>query len=173
MKRAEKEQAVTQLSEKLGRSGAVLLAEYRGLKVSQLTELRREIRKCEGDFRVVKNRLAKRALSQVGFEALQDFFKGPIGVAFVPQDAVSLAKILTKFAESYELFKLRAGLLGGKVLSPREIIGLSRLPSREELLAKLLGTLQAPAVNLVRVLQGVPQKLALVLRAIEKTKGGN
>lgn len=173
MKRAEKEVVVNQLSEKFSRAQAVLLAEYRGLKVSELTELRREVKRCEGDFRVVKNRLAKRTLVSTGVQELTESFKGPVGVAFAFQDPVVMVKVLTRFAESYGLFKLKIGFLGGKVLSAKEIVSLSRLPGREELFAKLLGTLQAPIGNVVRALRAVPQKLAGTIKEIEKSKGGN
>ncbi len=170
MRKSEKEVVIAGFSEKLKKVQAVILAEYRGLKVSELTEIRREIRKNAGEFKVVKNRLAKRAMMGTEWALLENQMKGPIGIATSEQDPVSLSKILTKFAETYPALKLRAGVFAGKLLAVKDIEALSKLPSKEELYAKMLGTLQAPASNLVRVLQAVPQKLAMALKAISEKK---
>lgn len=168
MKRVEKQEVVLQFSERLRKAKAVILAEYRGLKVSEITEIRREIKKNEGSFRVVKNRLAKRAVSGSEWESLQSYFKGPVAIILTEQDPVALSKILTKHAESFAALKLKVGLMGGKILDAKGLEVLSKLPSREELYVKLLGTLMAPVQGVVRVLQGVPQKLVLALKAISE-----
>lgn len=170
MKRIEKEQAVGRMARWFEKSAAVILTECRGLKVSELTELKKEIKKTQGDLRVVKNRLAKRALQGGGMSALGDYFKGPTAVAFSEADPVRLSKVILKYVESFEPFKVKVGFVGGKVLSAREVEAFSKLPTREELLACLLGTFAAPATGLVRTLQGVPQKLALTLKEIGERK---
>jgi large subunit ribosomal protein L10 len=170
MQKSEKAVLIEGFSEKLKSAQAIILAEYRGLKVSELTEIRREIKKNSGNFKVLKNRLAKRAIAGTSWAPLESHFKGPVGIVSSDQDPVVLSKIVTKYAETFPAFKLKAGLLGGKLLDAKGIEALSKLPSKEELYAKLLGTLQAPASNLVRVLQGVPRKLAIVLKAIADKK---
>lgn len=171
MLKSEKLALIEGFSEKLKATQALIVAEYRGLKVSELTEIRREIKKNAGNFKVLKNRLAKRAMTGTAWEPLGGYMKGPVGIVSCDQDPVVISKIVTKYSESFPAFKLKAGLLGGKLLDVKSIEALSKLPSKEELYAKMLGTLQAPASNLARVLQAVPQKLALALKAIsEKTQ---
>jgi large subunit ribosomal protein L10 len=170
MRKSEKSVIVGGFSEKLKTAQAVIIAEYRGLKVSELTEIRKEIKKNSGSFKVIKNRLAKRAMAGSAWEPLQSHMKGPVGIASSEADPVTLSKIVTKYAESFPAFKLKAGIFAGKVLDVKGIEALSKLPSKEELYAKMLGTLQAPATNLVRVLQAVPQKLAMALKAISEKK---
>lgn len=168
MNKAEKQAEVAVLTERFSKAKAVILAEYRGLKVSEITEIRREIKKNEGDFRVVKNRLAKRAISGSSWAPLEIHLKGPLVMATADQDPVALSKILSKFASSFQALKLKVGCLDGHLLQAREIDALAKLPSKEELYAKFLGTLLAPVVGFVRVLSGVPQKLAIALKAISE-----
>lgn len=170
MRKSEKLTIIEGFSEKLKATQAIIIAEYRGLKVSELTEIRKEIKKNSGSFKVIKNRLAKRAMTGSVWEPLQPHMKGPVGIAASDADAVTLAKIVAKYSETFPAFKLKAGLFGGKLLDVKGIEALSKLPSKEELYAKMLGTLQAPATNLVRVLQAVPQKLAMALKAISEKK---
>lgn len=170
MLKSEKSVLIDGFSEKLKVAKAIILAEYRGLKVSELTEIRREIKKNSGNFKVLKNRLAKRAIDGTEWESLKDHFKGPIGIVSSDLDPVVISKIVTKYAETFPAFKLKAGVLGGKLLDVKGIEALSKLPSKEELYAKLLGTLQGPASSIVRVLNAVPQKLALALKAISEKK---
>lgn len=170
MKKEEKQIEINSLSERFKKAKAVILAEYRGLKVSEITEIRREVKKNSGEFNVVKNRLAKRAIQGSSWAPLSDHFKGPLALAVSEKDPVVLSKILSKFAESFQALKIRSGCLDGKVLSTKDIEALAKLPSKEELYAKLLGTLMAPAGALVRTLQGVPQKLAIAMKAIADQK---
>ncbi len=148
----------------------VILAEYRGLKVSEITEIRREIKKGAGDFRVVKNRLTKRAVAGSVWAPLEGHLKGPLAIAISEQDPVILSKTLSKYAENFAALKLKACCLDGKVIDAKGIDVLAKLPSKEQLYAKMLGTLMAPAQGLVRVLHGVPQKLAIALKAIGEKK---
>ena len=170
MRRSEKETEVTILSENLKKAKAVILAEYRGLKVSEITEVRREIRKNSGTFKVVKNRLAKRAVAGSPWAALEGHFRGPLALITSDHDPVVLSKILAKYAESFAALKIKTGCFEGRLLELKDIQALAKLPSKEELYAKFLGTLMAPAGGFVRVLSGVPRKLAIALKAIADKK---
>ncbi len=170
MKRSEKVTAVVELTDRLKSAKAIILAEYRGLKVSELTEIRREMRKTSSEFKVFKNRLTQKAIAGSAWESLKDHLKGPTALAISDQDPVVLSKVLMKYAGSFAALKLKAGLMGGTFLDAKAIEALSKLPSKEELYAKLLGTLLAPAQSVVRALQGVPQKLVLALKAISEKK---
>lgn len=170
LRRSQKEGVVKGIAERFQGAQGVILTEYSGLKVSQLTELRREIKKVQGDFRVLKNRLVKRALAESDMKGLVEYFKGPIGVAFSSSDPVALTKVIAKYVESFEALKLKVGFVAGKVVNAKELQQISKLPSKEELYAKLLGTLQAPIQGLLRAMQGVPQKLVIALSGIKDKK---
>lgn len=170
MDRAGKEQLVQGVTEKVKQSAAFFLTEYRGLKVSEMTELRQELKKVQSDLQVIKNRLIKRAIDGGDLGGLEEYLKGPTAVAFASEDAVGTAKVLTKYAEQFEPFTLRAGVVRGEVIGLEQITALSKLPSKEELYAKLLATLMAPVTNVVRALNGVPTKIVQVLAAIKDTK---
>ncbi len=168
--RTQKDEIVTGLKGRFTAATGIFVTEYSGLKVSQLTELRREIKKVEGEFRVLKNRLVKRALADTELKVFSDVFKGPIGVVFSGGDPVALTKVLAKAAENFEKLKLKSGFLGGKILTLKDIQQLSKLPSKEELYAKLLGTLQAPIQSVLRALQAVPQKVVIAVNGIREKK---
>ena len=170
MTKTEKPIVVSELSEKLKKAKAVIVAEYRGMKVSESSFIRKELKKNAGEFKVVKNTLARRAIAGSEWSPLEKYLKGPMALIISEQDPVMITKILAKYAESVAALKLTAACLNGKVLDTKEIIALSKLPSKEELYAKMLGTLMAPATNFVRVLQAVPQKLAIALKAIAEKK---
>ncbi len=170
MKREEKSEVVSSFSERLKKAKGIIVAEYSGLKVSELTEIRRELRKNDSEFKIVKNRLARIAMKDTEWSVLDSFLKGPLGIALSDLDPVTLSKVLTKYSETYPALKLKAGVVSGKVIDVKGLQALSKLPSKEELYAKLLGTLQAPASNLVRVLNALPQKLAIALKAISEKK---
>lgn len=172
MKHAEKEQAVTGLKAKFAKATAVIVTEYRGLKVAELTAIRRDLVKVPAYLKVVKNRLVKRALagSETKLSAFMAKLKGPVALAFTEEDPVSLAKSLSKAAEEFAALKLSLGIVRGEVVSEQEVVALSKLPSKQELYAKLLGTLMAPAGNLVRALNDVAGKLVRTLAAVQETK---
>ncbi len=170
MNKTEKTVVVADLGERIRRAKGVFLAEYRGLKVSEITAIRREGKKNAGDFKVVKNRLARRSIADTPMAILGEYLKGPLAIAFADQDPVVMSKVLAKFAESLMALKLKVAFLDGRVVDEKGIQALSQLPSKEELYAKLLSTLLAPAQGLVRALQGVPQKLAIALKAIAEKK---
>ncbi|HCU24232.1 MAG TPA: 50S ribosomal protein L10 [Deltaproteobacteria bacterium] len=170
MNREEKTQAVEALKERFQKTCVTLLADYQGLKVSELTKLRQELRKDGAELKVLKNTLAGRALQGTDMEPLSKLFIGPTAVVTSSKDPVAPAKILVKFVKEFEKAKIKGGFLSGKVMNPSEVEALSKLPSREEMLAKMLGSMQAPAQNLVNVMSAIPRQLATVLAAIRDKK---
>lgn len=170
MNRTEKEQFVQQLAEQLKNTKAIFLADYRGINVEQATELRRELTQAGVEYRVVKNNLLKLATRGTSSEALQDYCAGPTAIALSGDDPVAPAKILSKYAKTIDAFELKAGVLSGQLLSVAEIGALADLPSREELLATALRTMNAPLSNFVGTMAAIPRSLVQVLGAIGESK---
>ncbi len=170
MNKDEKTQEVKKLAERIEKAKVLIFADYRGLKVSEMTELRANLRKDETWFKVVKNRLVKRALKESGLEALEKYFMGPTALASSEVDPVNPAKALVGFSKGHDKLEVKGGFLDGKDLSPADIQSLARMPSREVLLARALASMNAPATNLAGVLAAVPRKLLYALNAIKETK---
>ncbi len=168
--RKEKEGLVQDLNEKFQKAVAVTLVNFPGLKVSEVNELRSKLRDVQGEMKVAKNTLLRRAVKGTDGEALLDYFNGPNAAVFAYEDPVQVAKVLVEFAKDHEALKLRSGILNGKVVEPESLEALSKLPSREVLLGQLLSVLVATPTNLVQVLAAVPRKLLYALRAIEEQK---
>lgn len=165
----EKKAAVAEVSGKLTDAQAAMLAEYRGLTVAQMTVLRRKAHEGKVYLRVVKNTLARRAVEGTSFECLKDQMVGPLAFA-VSTDPVAVAKILSEFAKDNEALKIKAGAMGGKLMSLAQIQALAVLPGREQLLAMLLGTMQAPVRTFVQTLNEVPAKFVRALAAVRDAK---
>ncbi len=170
MNRNNKEQVVAELAERLGTAKAAFLADYRGLNVDKVNKLRSDLRNAGVEYRVVKNTLLRLAAKGTGAECLKEHLQGPTAIAIAQDDPVAPAKVLTEFAKANDKFELKVGALDGKLLSIEEIKALSELPSREVLLAKVLGSLNAPATNFVGVLAAIPRSLVQVLAAIQDKK---
>ena len=170
MDRNQKEIELKNLNNRLASAKALIFTGYRGLKVDEMVQLRSKLRKEDAQMKVVKNRLAKRALDEQGLMDLTSFIEGPTAITSTDTDPVAPAKVLVELAKEYEALEIRGGSLDGKLMSSAEIIMLSKLPSRDELLAKMLGSLQAPAQNLVGVLSAIPRQLVNVVDAVRKTK---
>jgi large subunit ribosomal protein L10 len=174
LNKENKQQVVTELHDKLTRAKAVFLADFRGMNVEKATGLRDELRKADVEYKVVKNTLLELASRETDKEALSSHFVGSTAIAFSYDDPVSAAKVLSRFAkESQAIFKLKAGVLSGRLISVADIQALADLPSREVLLAKMLGSMNAPATNFVGVLAAVPGSFVRVLNAIKMQKEGN
>ena len=165
----QKKAVVAEVSQAIVGAQAAVVAEYRGLTVAQMTELRRKARESSVFLRVVKNTLAKRAISGSEFECLADQLVGPLAFA-ASEDPVAVAKVLSLFAKDNEKLLIKSGAMGGKVISLEEIQALAKLPGREELLAKLLGTMQAPIQKFVQTLNEVPTSFVRVLAAVRDQK---
>ena len=174
MNKESKQQVVAEMHEKLQRAKAVFLADFRGMNVDKATNLRNELRKAAVEYKVVKNTLLELASRETDKVSLSPHYVGPTAIALSYDDPVAAAKVLSRFAkEQQATFKLKAGILSGKVISVADIQALADLPSREVLLAKLLATMQAPTTNFVGVLAAVPGSFVRLLNAIKIHKEGN
>jgi large subunit ribosomal protein L10 len=165
----QKQATVSEVSAKLGTAQAVIVAEYRGLDVARVTQLRARARKSGLYLKVLKNTLARRAVKGTPFERLAEQMSGPLmyGIA---NDPVAGAKVFSEFAKENEQFVIRGGAMPNAVMTPKEVGALAALPSRQELLAKLLGTMQAPMAKLVRTMNEVPGKFVRALAAVRDAK---
>ncbi|MEZ4598412.1 MAG: 50S ribosomal protein L10 [Syntrophotaleaceae bacterium] len=170
MKKESKEKVIAEVSDLLSSAKATFLADYRGLDVEKTNQLRGELRAVGVDYRVVKNTLMRLAAKGTEAECLDKLLAGPTAVAFAQNDPAASAKVLSEFAKNNKNFELKGGALGGKLLSVDEVQALADLPSREVLLAKLLGSINAPVSNFVGVLAAVPRSLVQVLAAIQDQK---
>ncbi len=170
MARPEKEATVAEVKDRLLRAKSVVLADYRGLNVSEVTELRRKIREAGLEYKVIKNTLAILAAKEAKLEDLEAFLAGPTAMAFSYEDPVSPAKILSDFAKEHKKLELKAGVLTGKVLDKAQIKALANVPPREQLLAMAAGMLQAPVRGLVTVLSGPMRNLVYGLEALRKQR---
>jgi large subunit ribosomal protein L10 len=165
----QKQAMVAEVAAKLAAAQALIVAEYRGLNVGRVTQLRAKARKSGLYLRVLKNTLARRAVKGTPFEKLADKMVGPLmyGIA---ADPVAGAKVLAEFAKDNELFVIRGGAMPNSLMSDKDVKALALLPSRDELLAKLLGTMQAPVAKLVRTMNEVPARFARTLAAYRDSK---
>ena len=165
----QKQAVVAEVSAQLAKAQAVILAEYRSIPVRDMTELRKKARGSGVYLRVLKNTLARRAVADTPFKGLTDKMVGPLAYG-ISSDPVAAAKVLQEFARDHDKFVIRAGAMPNLVLSAREVVELAKMPSRQELLAKLVATLQAPIAKFVRTLNEVPGKLARTLAAVRDRK---
>jgi large subunit ribosomal protein L10 len=165
----EKKAVVAEIGEQIAQAQAVVVAEYRGLEVADMTQLRVKARSSGVYFRVLKNSLARRAVQDTPFSGIADQLVGPLAYG-ISKDPVSAAKVLHEFAKGNEKFVIKAGAMPNFVMSPKEVSNLASMPSREELLAKLLGTMQAPIAQFVRTLNEVPTKFVRGLAAVRDQK---
>ncbi len=168
--RAEKVAVVDEVRTRLSSSSAAILTEYRGLKVSELAELRRALRQAGGEYKIYKNTLVRFAVRDLGLDELEPLVQGPTAIAFVDGDAAAVAKALRDFARTNPHLVVKGGLLGENVLSAADAGALAELPSREVLLAQLAGGLAAPLQQLAGLLQALPRNFAYGLRAISTSR---
>ena len=166
---SQKQSVVAEVAKEVAGAQAIVMAENRGLPVAAMTQLRAKARASGVYFRVVKNTLVRRAVADTPFATLSDRMVGPLAYGIGP-DPVAVAKVLNDFAKGNEKFVIAGGAMPGQVMSPNEIAALAALPSREELLAKLMGTMQAPIAKFVRTLNEVPGKFVRTLAAVRDAK---
>ena len=170
MTREEKVAEVEALSGKFAKAKIAIVADYKGLTVPVLQELRHNLRRNDAEFRVAKNTLLIRAVEDTEFKGLQEHFVGATAVAVSYGDPVTPAKILADFCKDHPELKIRSALLDGKLLSADDITALSKLPSKEVLLGQMLSVMNAVPTGLVQVLSGVPRTFLYALQAVKEKK---
>lgn len=172
MDRAGRQTSVEELNREFSSLTAAFAIDYRGLKVEEATEFRRKIRESGAKYKVVKNTLARRALSGTGVAQLEQHFAGMTGLAFTDSDPVALAKTIHEFAKDVPAIVFKGGVLADKSLDESQFQALASLPSREVLLSQLLSVMQAPVQQLLAVLQAPARDLVMVLKAYADKKAG-
>jgi large subunit ribosomal protein L10 len=163
--REKKEEMVADYAEDLSRSRAMILTDYRGLTVANITQLRQNLREVDGVFHVVKNTLFQRALEQAGMPVPTEQLEGPLAVGFCFGDTPPVAKALVDFAKQVEMLQIKGAILGTELLDAQGVKGLADLPPRDVLRAQLLAAIQGPMSNLVSVLAALMREIAQVLKA--------
>lgn len=163
--RAKKEELVQQYVEQFNNSEAVIITDYRGLKVGKLEQLRAKIREIDGGFSIVKNTLLRRALTEAGLPVPEEMLIGPVGIGYCGSNITEIAKTIADFAKENELITIKGGLMGDKIIDEATIKNLATLPSLEILRSQLLGLINAPASQLVGVLSGGVRQVVNVIHA--------
>lgn len=168
----EKKAVVAEISGEVGKAQAIVVAEYRGLGVGDMTRLRAKARESGIYFRVLKNTLARRAVADTPFAGLATHMVGPLAYG-MGSDPVAVAKVLHDFSKGNDKFVIKAGAMSNFVMTGKDVASLATMPSREELLAKLLGTMQAPVAQFVRTLNEVPTRFVRGLAAVRDQKAAS
>lgn len=168
--RPEKASKVAELKELLTSAKGVILVNYCGLSVAEDTKLRSAMREVGVKYTVAKNTFIRIAAKEAGIEGLDSVLEHNTAIAIAPEDPVAAAKVINEFAKEHKALEVKAGILDGKVISVDEVKALAELPSREVLLAKMLGSMQAPISGLVNVLQGTIRNFVYVLEAVRQEK---
>jgi large subunit ribosomal protein L10 len=165
-----KTEGIQKIKKLIESSQDVIFTDFRGLNVSQITELRRSLKEKEAEYRVVKNSYARLAMSELGFPFEEDFLLDPTALALAKADIGPITKVLFDFTKDSTL-RIKGGLVDGRVVSPAEVEAISKLPGRNELYAKLMGTMNAPLTNLVYAMNGIVTKLVRTVQAVADSKG--
>lgn len=165
----EKKELVAEISAKVAQAQAIVLAEYRSLEVGEITKLRAKARGAGVYFRVLKNTLARRAVSDTPFAGLAQHMVGPLMYG-MSADPVAVAKVLNDFAKTNDKLVIKAGAMPGEVMTAKQVASLASLPSRPELLARLMGTMQAPVAKFAQTLNEIPSKFVRTLAAVRDQK---
>lgn len=167
---ALKEQKVNEVREILSSSQGVVLLDYRGLTVKEVTALRSNFRKADVHYEVIKNKIVERAAEQLGLNDLIPHLKGPSALAFGAKDPVAPAKIIVDFIKQNKKTQIKAGIVNGKIVDVKSVEALAELPSREVLLAKMMGSMNAPITGLATVLSGTLRSVLYALNALKDSK---
>ncbi len=168
--RNRKQELVAEYEQGIATAPHAFILGYQGIDVPQVTELRQKVRETGGSYVVVKNTLVLRALEGKALGELKEQFTGPIAIVYSDEEPVALAKVLTEFQKTAPFLEFRGGLLNGQQVAAEQIAEIANLPSREELIAKLLFLVQSPISRFVRVLGALPQQFATVLDQIRQEK---
>lgn len=168
--KAFKSEKIDEMKAKFEKAQVAVVTEYKGYTVEEITKLRRNLQKEGGDYTVTKNTLAKIAIKGTEFEALAELCKGPVAVAFGFEDQVSPAKVVSKFIKESKKGEILGAVLEGKVLSADEAKALANLPSKEELYAKMLGSINSPASGIVGSVNAVMASLTRAVAAVRDKK---
>lgn len=164
----KKQEKVGELKEKLTNSSGFILTDHRGLTVKEITELRRRLRETNTEYHIIKNTLLQRALEESKLESLRDSLQGPTAVVFGSDPNLAAAKVLLDFSKEFEKPAIKAGVIASNVLTVEEVKAVANLPSREVLVARVIGGLQAPLSGLVNCLAGLIRGLITVLKAVSE-----
>jgi large subunit ribosomal protein L10 len=170
MPTSEKESLVVEIKDRLNDAGALLLADYRGLTVKEMQELRNDLRAAGSELKVYKNSLAEIAIREMALPSLDAYLAGPTAIIFTGEDPVAPAKALTAFAKKHKALELKGGLVENQVVDAEGVKAIATLPSREELIAKLLGTMLNPIIGFARVLNGPTEAFARTVQAVADQK---
>lgn len=165
-----KQQNVQEIKDKIDKAQSIVLVDYRGLSVAEVTELRSRYRNAGVDYKVYKNSMMEFAFKESGLEEFTEFLKGPNAIAFGYEDPVSAAKVTSEFAKTNNKLEIKAGIVDGKIIDVKGVNDLAELPPREVLIAQVLGGFNAPIQGFANVLQGTIRGLAVVLNAIAEQK---
>lgn len=168
--RQQKEALVSRYEGGFSTAPHAFLLSFSGISVPQITDLRSRVRQGGGHYEVVKNRLALRAVKGTAMEPLSGYFQGPTAVAYSGEDAVTLAKVLTDFAKEVPAIEFKGGLVGGQPVAAEDIKAIAALPTREELVAKLLFLLQSPVSRFVQALGAIPRQMVVALDQVRRQK---
>ncbi len=166
-----KKQVVLDIKDKMEKAKGIVIYDYRGLTVAEVTELRNQFREAGVEYRVIKNSMMTRAADMLGMDELHEHLIGPTAVAFGYDDPVAPAKVLVEFIKKLKKTQIKTGILNGKIIDVAMVDSLAELPSREQLLTQLACTLNAPATGLARSLSGIISKLGYALNAVKEQKG--
>jgi len=168
--KAFKNEKIEAIKENIAKAKVAIVADYRGMTVEEITNLRRQVQEGKGDLQVVKNTLARKAVEGTAFAELADLLKGPAAIAYGFEDQVAPAKVLSKFIKDAKKGEIKGGVLDGRLLSVNEVKDLAQLPSKEELYAKILGSLNSPASGIVFSITGVMRALTIAMDGVRKQK---
>lgn len=173
MERAQKQSQVAEIQDRFGKMASAILTDFRGLDVESINSLRREFDKVDVEYKVVKNTLVKRAISEEGYaDGLADYLAGPTAIAWSYEDPVAPAKVVADFAKTNDKLKIKCGVLDGEILEEAQVISLSKMPGKDEIKSLLLATFMAPAQTMVRLLAAAPTNFMYLLNARKNELGG-
>jgi large subunit ribosomal protein L10 len=170
MNKTEKTAEIQEISDRFNKASAVILSEYGGLNGETLRQLRVNVRKANGEFKVMKNTLVQKAIENSAYKPIQSYFEGPIGVVFGYGDPIGSIKAAKEFSEKQKTFKLKGGMMEGRILDVKGIQAVASLPGRPVMIAQLLSRMQSPLSGLVGTLNGVLSKFVYALNAVKEKK---